>query len=173
MRTRLLVGQCSQKWCHWISSVSRAQICPRVGWNRSSCRAIACFVPSERRGPHVCPGTRSLRRGTPEERKVKIVMGVPQRSSKDTSGKHMLRGCMVAIKEHQKMVESGISETFGDNFCLFFFHLFHSKTHWIRTQLDERSILMGHLLNCGEKKPGSCFSGTGPPVVEPSSAPCS
>ena len=47
---------------------------------------------------------------------------------------------MVAIKEHQKMVESGISETFGDNFCLFFFHLFHSKTHWIRTQLDERSL---------------------------------
>ena len=71
---------------------------------------------------------------------------------------------------YQRTPEDGGKWHFRDfwrQLLLVFFHLFHSKTHWIRTQLDERSILMGHLLNFGEKKPGSCFSGTGPPVVEP------
>ena len=151
-------------------SVSRAQICPRLGRNRSSCRAIACFVPSERRGPHVCPGTRSLRRGTPEERKVKIVMGVPQRSSKDTSGKAHAKGvhgcCQRAPEEGGKLIFSN----FWRQHLIDFF-----SSDPLQNSLDSDSARRakhfgGSLLNLDQEKSGSHaerFSVTGPPVVEP------
>ena len=71
MTTRLFFANVNESGTIGSGSASSAQNCPPSGCNFGGCRANTSFVPSERRGPHVSLGTRSSRRGTPEEREVK------------------------------------------------------------------------------------------------------
>ena len=54
IRTRLFFANVHESGTIGSGSASSAQNCPRMGWTTSGCRAMTCFVPSERREPHVC-----------------------------------------------------------------------------------------------------------------------